>query len=100
LLGLHPTGLAAPECEHPVTVLFVVLSGIEEPQRHLTLLAQIARLVSAPERVVTLRQAGTAETVWSRLQEELRGIERRSTAPDTARVSEPPARWIERAQGS
>jgi Kef-type K+ transport system membrane component KefB/mannitol/fructose-specific phosphotransferase system IIA component (Ntr-type) len=88
-LGLHASGLYAPETTRPVTALFVVLSPAGQPQRHLELLAQIARLASAPERLLARREAADAAAVWRGLRELLHERSEQGSALDSPREPDP-----------
>lgn len=51
LLGVSPGGIEVPHRRTPAHLVFLLISPRERPERHLRALAEIARLVSRPERV-------------------------------------------------
>jgi Kef-type K+ transport system membrane component KefB/mannitol/fructose-specific phosphotransferase system IIA component (Ntr-type)/nucleotide-binding universal stress UspA family protein len=66
-LGISPDGIEFPHAEAPAHLVFIVLTPEEPPQEHLRQLAEVARLVSDPSRVATLREARSQQDVLEML---------------------------------
>jgi mannitol/fructose-specific phosphotransferase system IIA component (Ntr-type) len=62
-LGISPDGVRFPHAEAPAHLIFVVLTPEDPPQEHLRQLADVARMVSNPTRVVALREAHSLQQV-------------------------------------
>jgi mannitol/fructose-specific phosphotransferase system IIA component (Ntr-type) len=73
LLGITPTGITVPGCERPAQLLFIVLSPLEQPQQHLALLADVARIASASASLAALLAAADADAALALLQDALSG---------------------------
>lgn len=64
-LGTSREGIAFPNVDDPARLLFVVLTARDDPQEHLNHLAEIAILVSDPERERRLLDAVTADEIMA-----------------------------------
>ncbi|HEX6750981.1 MAG TPA: cation:proton antiporter [Longimicrobium sp.] len=66
LLGVSREGVEFPRARHPARLIFLLVSPAERAEEHLRALAEIARLLSAPERVRELvdRFAPGTELDW------------------------------------
>jgi Kef-type K+ transport system membrane component KefB/mannitol/fructose-specific phosphotransferase system IIA component (Ntr-type) len=51
LLGVSREGVEFPRARHPARLIFLLVSPAERAEEHLQMLAEVARLLSAPERV-------------------------------------------------
>ncbi|HSU13863.1 cation:proton antiporter [Longimicrobium sp.] len=51
LLGVSREGVEFPRARHPARLIFLLVSPAERADEHLQMLAEVARLLSAPERV-------------------------------------------------
>jgi len=51
LLGVSREGVEFPRARHPARLIFLLVSPAERAEEHLQTLAEVARLLSAPERV-------------------------------------------------
>jgi Kef-type K+ transport system membrane component KefB len=56
-LGLSPEGVQFPHATEPAHLIFILLTPEDEPDAHFGHLAEIAALVSDPERLAVLREA-------------------------------------------
>ncbi len=66
LLGVSREGVEFPRARHPARLIFLLVSPAERAEEHLQMLAEIARLLGAPERVRELidRFAPGTELNW------------------------------------
>jgi Kef-type K+ transport system membrane component KefB/mannitol/fructose-specific phosphotransferase system IIA component (Ntr-type) len=60
-LAISPTGVSFPNVEEPARLIFVLLTPNDQPAAHLSHLAEIASLVSDPNRLGTLLQARSVD---------------------------------------
>ncbi len=60
-LAISPEGIAYPGAIEPAHLIFLLLSPVDRPQEHLRNLAEIARLVSKPERMQGLLESSSVE---------------------------------------
>jgi Kef-type K+ transport system membrane component KefB/mannitol/fructose-specific phosphotransferase system IIA component (Ntr-type)/nucleotide-binding universal stress UspA family protein len=51
ILGVSREGVELPDRRPPAHLVFLLISALEHPEEHLRMLAEIARLVSRPQRV-------------------------------------------------
>lgn len=71
LLGVSREGVEFPRARHPARLIFLLVSPAERAEEHLRMLAEIARLLSAPDRVRELvdRFAPGTELDWLHVEE-------------------------------
>ena len=65
LLGVSREGVRFAGVNAPARLIFLVLSPADQPDAHLALLAEVAKLVASPERVAALREAANADDVMA-----------------------------------
>jgi Kef-type K+ transport system membrane component KefB/mannitol/fructose-specific phosphotransferase system IIA component (Ntr-type)/nucleotide-binding universal stress UspA family protein len=75
-LATSPEGIAIPNRAEPAKLMFLLLSPVERPERHLVALAEIAHLVGTPERMEEILSSHTLDQLLARLE----GAEPPSTA--------------------
>jgi Kef-type K+ transport system membrane component KefB/mannitol/fructose-specific phosphotransferase system IIA component (Ntr-type) len=71
LLGVSREGVEFPRARHAARLIFLLVSPAERAEEHLQMLAEVARLLSAPERVRDLidRFAPGTELDWLHVDE-------------------------------
>jgi Kef-type K+ transport system membrane component KefB/nucleotide-binding universal stress UspA family protein len=71
LLGVSREGVEFPRARHPARLIFLLVSPAERAEEHLQTLAEVARLLSAPDRVRELidRFAPGTELDWLHVDE-------------------------------
>jgi Kef-type K+ transport system membrane component KefB/mannitol/fructose-specific phosphotransferase system IIA component (Ntr-type)/nucleotide-binding universal stress UspA family protein len=69
LLGVSREGVDLPDRRPPAHMVFLLISALERPEEHLRMLAEIARLVSRPQRVgeMLARHAPETPLEWLRV---------------------------------
>jgi len=65
LLGVSREGVRFAGVTAPARLIFLVLSPADQPDAHLALLAEVAKLVASPERVAAMRDAANAGDVMA-----------------------------------
>jgi mannitol/fructose-specific phosphotransferase system IIA component (Ntr-type) len=67
-LATSPEGIAIPNRAEPAKLMFLLLSPVERPERHLVALAEIAHLVGTPERMEEILSSHTLDQLLARLE--------------------------------
>ncbi len=68
LLGVSREGVHFAGVSAPARLIFLVLSPADQPDAHLALLAEVAKLVANPERVAAMREATSVQDVMRAIE--------------------------------
>jgi Kef-type K+ transport system membrane component KefB/mannitol/fructose-specific phosphotransferase system IIA component (Ntr-type)/nucleotide-binding universal stress UspA family protein len=80
-LGTSREGIEFPHAAEPARLIFIVLTPEDQPQEHLSRLAEIARLVSDPDEVERLVQAESTDDLSPREAQDRLSISSRPDEP-------------------